>query len=180
MSRSIWTWDNRVRPPCPGDERGNAGPAWCSGAVSFGAAEEGSEVPPLRAAAGSVENPMTHEQHHRPAQHARAAADDPNALEPGEISTTPFAWAQMTALHWHRRELEDGLRIETASPELFKEGTAFASSRIVEKTADPELPREYAGPRCSVALRRSWSLSQRALAPTLLTRLIDAAERVRS
>ena len=70
---------------------------------------------------------------------ALANADDPNALEPHDFDEST-AWAQMTALHWHLvRSLED-LRIETASPELFREGTAFASSRIMERTADPALP----------------------------------------
>lgn len=69
---------------------------------------------------------------------ALAAADDADALEPHDFDDSA-AWAQMTALHWHLvRSLSD-LRVETASPQLFTDGTAFASSRIVEKTAERTL-----------------------------------------
>ena len=67
---------------------------------------------------------------------ALANADDPEALEPHDFDDSA-AWAQMTALHWHLVRGLGDLRVETTSPELFKEGTAFASSRITEKTADP-------------------------------------------
>src|SRR5262245_21237316 len=67
---------------------------------------------------------------------ALADADDPDALEPHDFDDSA-AWAQMTALHWHLVRSLDDLRVETASPELFKDGTAFASSRIMGKAADP-------------------------------------------
>jgi hypothetical protein len=70
---------------------------------------------------------------------ALADADDPDALEPHDFDDSA-AWAQMTALHWHLVRSLGDVRIETASPELFKEGTAFASSRIMEKTTDPGTP----------------------------------------
>ena len=100
---------------------------------------------------------------------ALADADDPNALEPHDFDDSA-AWAQMTALHWHLvRNLED-LRVESASPELFKEGTAFASSRITEQAADPGLPEST---RAFVVLSRFGELVTvaRCSDPALLTRL---------
>jgi hypothetical protein len=99
-----------------------------------------------------------------------ADADDPDALEPHDFDDSA-AWAQMTALHWHLvRSLED-LRVETASPELFKEGTAFASSRILRKTADPE---RFESTLAFVVLSRFGDLVTVAGCsdPALLTRLI--------
>jgi hypothetical protein len=102
---------------------------------------------------------------------ALAAADDPNALEPGDFDDS-VAWAQMTALHWHLARSLNDLRIETASPELFKEGTAFASSRIMEKTADPE---RFESTLAFVVLSHFGDLVTvaRCSDPTLLARLID-------
>jgi hypothetical protein len=78
----------------------------------------------------------------------------------------------MTALHWHLVRSLDDLRIETASPELFKEGTAFASSRITEKTADPG---SFESTLAFVVLSRFGELVTvaRCSDPMLLTRLID-------
>lgn len=96
---------------------------------------------------------------------ALADADDADALEPHDFDDSA-AWAQMTALHWHLvRSLSD-LRVETASPELFKEGTAFASSGILEKTAESTL--------ALVVVSRFGDLVTvaRCSDPMLLTRLI--------
>jgi hypothetical protein len=102
---------------------------------------------------------------------ALAGADDPDALEPHDFDDST-AWAQLTALHWHLVRSLGDLRVETASPELFKEGTAFASSRILDKTADPESPESTLA---FVVLSRFGDLVTvaRCPDPMLLTRLID-------
>jgi hypothetical protein len=102
---------------------------------------------------------------------ALADADDADALEPHDFDDSA-AWAQMTALHWHLVHGLDDLRIESASPELFKEGTAFASSRIMAKTADPERRESTLA---FVVLSRFAALVTVAGCsdPSLLTRLID-------
>ena len=82
---------------------------------------------------------------------ALADADDPNVLEPQDFDDSA-AWAQMTALHWHLVRSLGDLRVETASPDLFKDGTAFASSRITEKTASE---KTYTG-KCAKLAGLSW------------------------
>jgi hypothetical protein len=102
---------------------------------------------------------------------ALADADDPDALEPHDFDDST-AWAQMTGLHWHLVRSLGDLRVESASPELFKEGTAIASSRIMEKTADPGSPERTLG---FVVLSRFGDLVTVTACSdsTLVTRLID-------